>query len=295
MSFALSALALRAIGGRAPHATGAAARPGDTAEPAHASHIRDAAPSAVSRPGPTRAASAPGPARAISPPGSARAASSRVAEVFAGWRFILADRALRALFLNQVLVGALIMATAPLMAVLMLGELGFSPFEYAVAFGLPCVGGLLGSRLARRIERRHALLVAGTLRACCSLPLAFVMPGAVGLALVLATQFVLVTFMGVFNPHYATMRLQLTRDDRVARVLAAWTVTSNLTIAAFTALWGVLAALVSLRFAIGAAGALLLMTPLLLLRLRDPSDADRHCPRASAGRGRSIGRSLSSR
>jgi hypothetical protein len=158
------------------------------------------------------------------------------------------------------------------MAVLMLGELGFSPFAYAVAFGVPCVGGLVGSRLSRRFSGRRALVVSGTLRACCSLPLAFVMPGAAGLALVLATQFALLVAIGLFNPLFATARLQLTADDRVARVLAAWTVTGNLTTAALTASWGVLAHLTSLRFAIGAAGTLMLLTPLLLVaRLPAPT------------------------
>ncbi len=191
--------------------------------------------------------------------------------VAAGWRFILADRTLRALFFNTLLVNGLIMATAPLMAVLMLGELGFSPFAYAVAFGVPCVGGLVGARLSRRWSSHRALVVAGTLRACFCLPLAFVMPGVAGLALVLATQFGLLVAIGLFNPLFATARLQLTRDDRVARVLGAWTVTSNLTTAALTAIWGVLAATIGLREAVAAAGAMMLLTPLLLVGSRRPA------------------------
>jgi len=45
------------------------------------------------------------------------------------------------------------MATAPLLAVLMLGRLGFAPWQYGLAFAAPCVGGLIGSRLARRLAR----------------------------------------------------------------------------------------------------------------------------------------------
>ena len=47
-------------------------------------------------------------------------------------------------------------------------------------------------------------------------------------------QLGLVTCMGVFNPLYATYRLEQTGQDRVARVLSAWQVTKNLTIAALT-------------------------------------------------------------
>jgi hypothetical protein len=83
---------------------------------------------------------------------------------------------------------------------------------------------------------------------------------------VIAVQFGLVTSMGVFNPVLATHRLAATPSDRVARVLAAWTVSSSATRAAFTALWGVLAAAMGARAAIALAGVLLLATPLLLPR-----------------------------
>jgi hypothetical protein len=66
----------------------------------------------------------------------------------------------------------------------------------------------------------------------------------------------------------ATYRLEQTAPDRVARMLSAWSVSSSATIAALTALWGVLAAVTSPRAGIGIAGALLLATPLVLPRPR---------------------------
>jgi MFS family permease len=192
----------------------------------------------------------------------------RRGELLEGWRFILTSPALRLLCVNNVLVAALIMATAPLMAVLMLGHLGFVPWEYGLAFGAPCIGGLLGSRLSaplvRRFGRARVMRVAGTGRACWSIGLAFVGRGAGGLALVLGVQVGLVTCMGIYNPLVATARLEAMPNDRVARALAAWSVTSAATIAALTALWGVLAGAVGVRSAIGLAGVLLLATPLLL-------------------------------
>jgi hypothetical protein len=203
-------------------------------------------------------------------PSPARGVKLRAGDLPAGWRFILASRALRPLFLNAVLVNGLIMATAPLLAVLMLGRLGFAPWQYALAFGAPCVGGLIGSRLSPRLVPRfgpHAVLrTAGTLRACWSVGLAFIPRGAAGIAFVIAIQFGLVTCCAVFNPVMATQRLVHTAPDRVARTLAAWSVSSSATIAAMTAVWGVLAAVAGLRAAIGLAGALLLLTPLLLPR-----------------------------
>jgi hypothetical protein len=164
------------------------------------------------------------------------------------------------------------MATAPLLAVLLLGRLGFAPWQYGLVLGAPCVCGLLGARLAPRAVARFGTLrvlrVAGTLRACWSVGLAFAVPGAGGLAIVLAVQSGLVFSVGVFNPVFATYRLTHTAPDRVARTLAAWSVTGSATTAALTAVWGVLAAVAGLRAAIACAGLLLLATPLLLLRYR---------------------------
>ena len=199
----------------------------------------------------------------------------RRADLLAGWRHILGHPTLRPLLLNTALVNGLILATAPLLAVLMLGPLGFAPWQYGLAFGAPCVGGLLGARLAGPLVARfgaaRVLRTAGAARACWSLGLAFVVPGTPGLALVLAVQFGLVTCIGVFNPVFATHRLTETPPSHVARTLSAWSVTSSATVATLTALWGLLAAAVGPRPAIALAGLLLLLTPLLLPR--SPSEA----------------------
>jgi Major Facilitator Superfamily len=191
-----------------------------------------------------------------------------------GWRFILTHPALRPLFFNSIGVNALILATAPVLAVLMLGRLHFAPWQYGLAFTIPCVGGLIGSRLARRLVarfgRHQVMLTAGTLRACWPVGLAFIGPGIAGLVLVMAVELGLITCIGVFNPVYAAYRLEQTPPDRVARTLSAWSVTSNAVVAALTALWGVLASLTSLRAALALAGLLLLATPLLLPR-HDPA------------------------
>jgi MFS family permease len=195
---------------------------------------------------------------------------TRAGDLLDGWRYILRDPALRPLFLNTVLVNALIMVAAPLLAVLMLGRLGFAPWQYGLAFAVPCLGGLAGSRFARRLVARfgrHAVLrTAGALRACWPIGLVFIGPGIGGLLLVMGVELALITCIGVFNPVLATYRLELTPADRVARVLSAWSVTSKAAIAAMTALWGLLATLTGPRTAIAIAGALLLATPLLLPR-----------------------------
>ncbi len=220
------------------------------------------------------------------PPPARGAARLRGGDLLEGWRTILASPALRPLFLNTVLVNGLILATAPLVALLMLGDLGFAPWQYGLAFGAPCVGGLVGARLAPRLVARFGrdavLRAAGTLRALWPLGLAFVGSGTAGLALVLAVQLGLVTCMGVFNPVFATARLELTAPDRIARTLAAWSVTSNATVAALTALWGLLAAVTGPRAAVAAAGGLLLATPLLLPRAGAAARSARDVPVAAA-------------
>jgi MFS family permease len=212
--------------------------------------------------------------RAISgaEPPRARREATRMhrGELLDGWRYILTHPQLRGVFLNTLLVAALLLATEPMLAVLMLGRLGFAPWQYALAFALPCVGGLMGARLARRLVARYGrsrvMWGAGALRVCWPIGLAFIGPGIAGIALVIVLQFALVTCIGVFNPVMATYRLEQTAPDRVARMLSAWTISSSAAVAAFTALWGVLGTVAGPRAAIGTAGALMLLTPLLLPR-----------------------------
>ncbi|MFD3720801.1 MFS transporter [Streptomyces sp. NPDC058674] len=203
-------------------------------------------------------------------PARAGAPRPRARDLADGWRYILGHPVLRPLFLHTVLVNGLIMATSPLLAVLMLGDLGFAPWQYGLAFALPCIGGLVGSRaagpLVARYGQHRVLVTAGTLRVCWSLGLAFVGPGAAGLALVMVLEFALITCMGVYTPLLATCRLTESAPDRVVRILSAWSVTSRLTIAALTALCGLLAAVTGPRAATAIAGVLLLGTPLLLPR-----------------------------
>lgn len=194
----------------------------------------------------------------------------RATDLLEGWRHILSSPDLRPLFFNNLAANALIMVATPPLAVLMLGRLGFTPWQYGLAFAVPCLGGLLGSRLARPLVARHGqrrvLRTAAALRVLWPLGLAFVRPGLPGLLLVMVLEFGVITFSAIYSPVYATRRLECTPDDRVARTLSAWSITGKATTAALTALWGLLATLTGPRAAIAAAGVLLLATPVLLLR-----------------------------
>src|SRR5581483_9029634 len=128
------------------------------------------------------------------------------------------------------------------------------------AFAAPCVGGLIGARLARPLAARfgqdRVMRVSGTLRVGWPIGLAFIPAGTPGLLLVIALQFGLVTTIGIFSPLYATYRLQQTAPERVARTLCAWQVSTSASIAVATAAWGGLAELIGLRPAIALAGIL---------------------------------------
>ncbi|MFG2621822.1 MFS transporter [Streptomyces sp. NPDC048507] len=217
---------------------------------------------------------------------------ARAASLLDGWRHIAGDPGLRALYLNNVLVAGLIMATEPLLAVLLLDRLGFPPWQYALAFAAPCLGGLVGSRLARRVLARHGrhrvLRTVGTLRAVWLIGLAFVGPGVAGLVTVMAVELAIIVNMSLYTPVLATYRLERTPAHLVARTLTAWSVGQQAAIAVLTALAGLLAAVTSPRTALTAAGLLILATPLLLPRpdqIGGPLRTDRTAPADAADRG----------
>ncbi|MFE6667556.1 MFS transporter [Streptomyces sp. NPDC057697] len=187
-----------------------------------------------------------------------------------GWRHIMGHPGLRPLYLNHILVGGLIMATEPLLAVLLLRQLGFPPWQYALAFAAPCLGGLIGSRLARRVVARfgrdRVFRTVGTLRAVWLIGLVLVRPGVVGLATVMAVELAIIINMSLYGPVLATYRLEHTPRHLVTRTLSAWSIGQQVSIAVLTALGGLLADATGPRTALMAAGLLILATPALLPR-----------------------------
>jgi MFS family permease len=208
--------------------------------------------------------------------------------VLDGWRHIMGHPSLRALYLNNMLVAGLIMATEPLLAVLLLRQLGFPPWQYGLAFAAPCVGGLIGSRLARRVVARygqHAVFrTVGTLRAIWLIGLAFVRPGIVGLVTVIAVELAIIINMSLYTPVLATYRLEHTPQHLVARTLSAWSIGQQAAIAIFTALGGLLADVTSPHTALTVAGLLILISPLLLPRRQRPAPVnDRELATSGSG------------
>jgi MFS family permease len=212
----------------------------------------------------------------------ARAAAAHLGrDIAAGWRYLLRHPGLRPLFFNALLFGGSVMMASPLMAVLMLDDLGLAPWQYGLALGLPCLGGVLGSRLTplltRRFGQRRILLVSGVARTLWTVLLPLVPSGALGLLVIVAADFGLLLSAGVFNPSFTTYRMAATPDAFMSRVGTSWAVGAKTCQAAFVIAGGLIAAAAGVRGALLVAG-LLCMASVLLLPWRKARLSSGHVP-----------------
>lgn len=207
--------------------------------------------------------------RSPEPPPPSQPATRHIrSDLVAGWRYIFARPGLRALFLNAMLFGGPVTLAASLLAVLMLRNLRLSPQDYGLALGLPCLGGIAGSRLVPRLTRRfgqrRVLLAAGAARTPWLLLLPLAKPGAGGFALIMTSETCLLLAAGVFNPCFSTYRMQATSGGFMARVGSAWAISSKVSQPAFIALGGLLTTFLSIPATLAAAGIVCLASALLL-------------------------------
>lgn len=204
----------------------------------------------------------------------------RAADYSTGWQVLFSDPPLRRLFLNSMITNGLIMATGPLLAVLLLGEYHLPAWQYGLAFGIPSLGGFIGARLsaplATRYGRYKVMTAFGWLRAIFPLGLAFTHPGLSGLLTVILVEGALITSMGIFNPISTTERLERAPIEHAAHMFSAWSISSKLSQASLMLIWGGVATLTTPLTAITISGVLLLGTPLLL-----PTRGQMHHPLAS--------------
>ncbi|MFD9323056.1 MFS transporter [Streptomyces sp. NPDC060053] len=189
-------------------------------------------------------------------------------DIAAGWQYILRHPGLRPLFYNSLLFGGSIMMTSPLMAVLMLRDLGLAPWQYGLALGLPCLGGVLGSRLTppltRRFGQRRILLLSGVARTLWTILLPLAPSGALGVFTIVAADFGLLFAAGVFNPSFTTYRMEATQDTFMSRVGTSWSVSSKTCQAVFMIAGGLIADAAGVRGALLIAGVLCMASALLL-------------------------------
>ncbi|MGV9844827.1 MFS transporter [Streptomyces fungicidicus] len=210
--------------------------------------------------------------RRIRQPESAPPARSATAhlgrDIAAGWQYLLRHPGLRPLFFNALLFGGSVMMASPLMAVLMLDDLGLAPWQYGLALGLPCLGGVLGSRLTplltRRFGQRRILLVSGVARTLWTILLPLTPSGGLGLCVIVVADFGLLFSAGVFNPSFTTYRMAATPDAFMSRVGTSWSVGAKTCQAAFVIAGGLIAATAGVRGALLIAGLLCMASALLL-------------------------------
>lgn len=158
--------------------------------------------------------------------------------------------------------------TVPLVAVLVLTDWGASAFEYGLVLGIPSLGGLVGALLSVRwtvrFGPRRCLLFLGAARTVWLLPLPFLGGGTGALVILGASQFLLLVAAGAFNPVFTAYRMSVTPDVLMARVGAAWSVSSRAVQPAFIGLGGVLAAWSTPRWSLGVAALLCLLSAVFL-------------------------------
>jgi len=168
-----------------------------------------------------------------------------------GWRYILTHRGLRALFFNAMVFGGPVIMVGPLITVLVLDMLKLPASAYGLALGVPCLGGIAGSRLApaltRKLGAHRVLIVFGALRAPWMLLYPLATHPVSGLVILMAADTALLACAGVFNPVFATYRMNVTTDSYMARVRSAWGISSKTVQPVCVLIGGGLAALIGVR------------------------------------------------
>ncbi|MCP2322890.1 MFS family permease [Hamadaea flava] len=207
--------------------------------------------------------------RTPEPPPPQRAHDQRWSrDLVAGWRYILDHRGLAALFWNSLLFGGCIMGTSPLITVFMVRDLGFEPWQYGVSFGLSGIAGIAGSLLVKpilaRFSQHHVLLITGVGRNLWLGLIPFATTGTSGFVLITVSEFLLLLFVGVFNPTFATYRMNATDDQHMSRVAVAWSISTKIAQPIFIAAAGALAAATSARTVLIVYSVLLIASSVLL-------------------------------
>ncbi|MFJ2081241.1 MFS transporter [Micromonospora chokoriensis] len=212
-------------------------------------------------------------------------------EAIEGWRHILHHADLRALFVNAIIFGGAITATTPIIAVFMLRDLHLAPWQYGLALGLPCLGGILGSLtagpLTARYGLRRVLLTTGVARTLWMGLIPLAPPGAPGLIIITLADTLLLFAAGTFNPTFAAYRMNHTSEHCLSRVLTAWSITSKLTQPIVIAAAGILAAATGPRTALTATAALTLTSAAFLPWKTTPNNPP-HTPAAIPPSGRRL-------
>lgn len=200
-------------------------------------------------------------------------------DLLGGWRFITGHSPLRRLYANAMLFGGAIMWSSPLLAVLILRDLGATAWQYGLALGVPCLGGLAGAilspRLASRFGQHRIFVLSGLLRT----PWLILLPFLGDVYQIMACDTLLLFAAGLFNPLFAAYRATVAPTNLVGRVIAAWALGSRTIQPLFIIIGGAVAALAGTRASLIAAGALCIASSLMMPTTQT---LHRHLPKTAA-------------
>lgn len=174
-----------------------------------------------------------------------------LAETSAGFTVILAHPTLRPLLANATLFSAFMAWIAPLELVLLLRELALPAWQFGLALALPCLGGIAGSwfapRLTRRFGEHRTLVVSALLRGLPLLALPFLPVGVAGVVVYVVVMFALLFLAGVFRPVYSALRMEVTEDAYMTRVITAFTLSARGLAPLFALFGGLVATWIGVR------------------------------------------------
>jgi MFS family permease len=213
----------------------------------------------------------------------------RWTQLTGGLRFVGGHATLRPMLLSWLLFAGSVAWLTPVETVFYLRDLHFSAWQYGLLMGIPALGGLLGSRLSRRLVVRsnpvRLVWWTSVLRGPWQFLVPLAMPGLGGLILSGVGFFGVLLFAGTVNAGMASYRQMQTPENLMSRVATLWSFATTAVQPLFALGGGLMAVATSPRFAL-LAGAVLMNAAVVLL-----PRGDRHV--RSSGAAAVAGRSES--
>lgn len=153
--------------------------------------------------------------------------------LFGGWVFMWNSPTLRGYFINAMIFGGCLAASAPLVSDLVLKHLRLTPLHYSLLLSLPAFAGIAGTwcstKIVAKIGEQRAIWCSGAARSIWLVLLPFAPHGTLGFSYLLLFECLLMFTAGVFNPIFATIRLRLVDSRHVRAVASAWPISAHLT------------------------------------------------------------------
>ena len=177
-------------------------------------------------------------------------------DLLGGWKWISGHQALRRLYLNAMIFGGAVMWSSPLIAVLLLKEMGATAWQYGLVLGVPCLGGVVGAVLSPRLSARYGQQRVFLLSGLARTPWLLAMPFLHNPYSVMVVDVFLLLAAGVFNPLFAAYRASVTPAELMGRVIAAWALGSKTVQPLFIIVGGLAATALSVRTSLLLAGVM---------------------------------------